>query len=183
MHVFKTLALAVSVVTIALLYGCTKTEEPESTSTNDVSPSGDVHMHDAGSTHADHDDADGDDVAKNGGGHAHDEVSLGSITIDDMEVELAQGHGAVEAGKEGHLVVKLPYSDSGATTIRAWIGGEDRTMSMVGLGTYAPSHDDYDVHAIAPNPLPVDAQWWIEIEKPEGTKSVGSTPVRTDLEG
>ena len=107
-------------------------------------------------------------------GHAHDEVGLGTITIGDMKVSLAQGHGKVAAGKEGHLVVKLPYNDKGATVVRAWIGTEDRTLSFVGKGGYAPSHDDYDVHAIAPDPLPQKPMWWIEIEKPDGTKLVGS---------
>ena len=106
--------------------------------------------------------------------HAHAEVPLGTVTIGDLAVELAQGHGAVLPGAEGHLVVKLPYSDSGATTVRAWIGTEDRTLSYVGKGEYAPSHDDYDIHATAPDPLPENPMWWIEIEKPDGSKVVGS---------
>ena len=109
-----------------------------------------------------------------GGGHGHDEESLGTATVGGLAVELAQGHGAVAAGKEGHLVVKLPYSDDGSTVVRAWIGTEDRTLSYVGKGQYAPSHDDYDVHATAPDPLPDGALWWIEIEQPDGTKLVGS---------
>ena len=106
--------------------------------------------------------------------HAHDETSIGTITIGEMQVELAQGHGAVEAGEEGHLVVKLPHNDSGATVVRAWIGTEDRTLSLVGKGEYAASHDDYDVHAMAPDPLPEATMWWIESELPDGTKVVGS---------
>ncbi len=130
---------------------------------------GDTHVHEDGSTHADHDD---DHMGEED--HAHDETSLGAATIGGMNVELAQGHGAIAPGKEGHLVVKLPYKDSGATVVRAWIGTEDRTLSFVGKGEYAPSHDDYDIHAIAPDPLPPNAMWWIEIEKPDGTKVVGS---------
>lgn len=106
--------------------------------------------------------------------HAHDEVSLGSFTAGDMSIEAAQGHGMIEAGKEGHLIIKLPYKDDGSTVVRAWIGTEDRTMSAVGKGEYAPSHDDYDIHTIAPTPLPADAKWWVEVEKPDGTKVVGS---------
>lgn len=109
-----------------------------------------------------------------GDDHHHDEVSLGTTPVGDLEVELAQGHGAVVAGAEGHLVVKLPYTDDGATVVRAWIGTEDRTLSLVGKGDYAPSHDDYDVHADAPDPLPDGVQWWIEVQKPDGTKLVGS---------
>lgn len=127
------------------------------------------HVHADGSTHADHaDDPMGEED------HAHDETSLGAVTIGDMRIELAQGHGAIAPGKEGHLVVKLPYRDNGATVVRAWIGTADRTLSFVGKGEYAPSHDDYDIHAIAPDPLPPDAMWWIEIEKPDGTKVVGA---------
>jgi hypothetical protein len=117
------------------------------------------------STEDAHDDSDG---------HHDNEVPIGTVTIGEHVIELAQGNGAVAAGAEGHLVVKLPFSDDGATIVRAWIGGEDRTFSMVGLGKYAPSHDDYDVRADAPDPLPEDTLWWIELEQPDGTKLVGS---------
>jgi len=106
--------------------------------------------------------------------HAHDEQPLGAATIGDLEVELAQGHGPLVAGEEAHLVVKLPYSDGGATVVRAWIGTQDRTASYVGKGEYARAHDDYDVHATAPDPLPADPLWWIELETPGGTKLLGS---------
>ena len=107
-------------------------------------------------------------------GHTHTEVGLGKIKLGDFDVDLAQGHGAVEPGKESHLVVKLPYSDHGATTVRAWVGSEDRTLSYVGKGEYAPAHDDYDVHATAPDPLPEDPRWWVEIELPDGKRLLGS---------
>lgn len=135
---------------------------------------GATHTHEDGTTHGDHEDEAEDH------GHEHDESPLGTVTIGGMQVELAQGHGAVAAGKEGHLVVKLPYNDKGATVVRAWIGTEDRTLSFVGKGEYAASHDDFDVHAVAPSPLPADAMWWIEIEKPDGTKAVGSAKPITE---
>ncbi len=106
--------------------------------------------------------------------HEHAEDPLGTVDIGGLAVELAQGHGGLAAGKESHLVVKLPYSDSGATIVRAWIGTEDRTLSYVGKGEYAASHDDYDVHATAPDPLPANPLWWIEIDQPDGNKLVGS---------
>ena len=113
------------------------------------------------------------------GGHTHDEVPLGTVTIGTDAVELAQAHGELVAGGEAHLVVKLPYSDSGSTVVRAWVGTEDRTLSYVGKGEYASSHDDYDVHATAPDPLPDGCRWWVEIEKPDGSKQVGSAqPLR-----
>lgn len=113
--------------------------------------------------------------------HEHEEIALGKFDINGTSVEAAQGHGNVEAGKEGHLVIKLPYNDKGETVVRAWIGTDDRTLSSVGKGEYAPSHDDYDIHSVAPDPLPDGAKWWLEIEKPDGAKAVGSIPLLKDI--
>lgn len=114
-------------------------------------------------------------------GHEHEEIALGKFDIEGISVEALQGHGTVEAGKEGHLVIKLPFKDDGETVVRAWIGGSDRTLSSVGKGDYAPSHDDYDIHAVAPDPLAEGSQWWLEITKPDGTKAVGSFPLLKDI--
>ena len=115
--------------------------------------------------------------------HDHDEHPLGTVTILGMEIEGAQSHGAVEPGKLCHLVVKLPYNDSGQTIVRAWIGTEDRDLYYVGRGEYAAAHDDYDIHVEAPDPLPPPelARWWIEIERPDGTRGVGSLPILTEV--
>ena len=129
------------------------------------------HGHDHGSETA---DAHGHDHAMGDHDHDHDEVPLGKFMIGEYEAEAAQSHGNVAAGKEGHLVIKLPYNDNGATIVRAWIGTEDRTLSTVGRGEYAADHDDYDIHAMAPSPLPDDVKWWVELEKPDGTKHLGS---------
>ena len=165
---------------LALATGCKResVEEKPSSTTERESPEVQGHAEGAAAGH-EHQEGEEHDHAghANGDDHGHggdEEVGLGSVTIGDLKVSLAQGHGKVAAGKEGHLVVKLPYSDKGATVVRAWIGTEDRTLSLVGKGGYAPSHDDYDVHAIAPDPLPQKPMWWIEIEKPDGTKLVGS---------
>ena len=167
----RMLSIATLVFGLAvLLPGCKRTENNESAKPEAGAAPKAEHVHADGSVHAD----DGNDENAAGEDHAHDEVPLGTAAIGDMKVELAQGHGKVEAGKEGHLVVKLPYNDKGQTIVRAWIGTEDRLKSMVGKGGYAPSHDDYDIHAVAPDPLPANVMWWIEIEKPDGTKVVGS---------
>lgn len=143
----------------ALLIGCGKNE----TNTESPAPAEEAHGHPHEGEEGGHDDHD----------HGKEE-SLGSFKAGDVEIEAAQAHGLIEAGKEGHLVLKLSYKDDGATVVRAWIGTEDRTMSSVGKGEYAPDHDDYDIHAMAPSPLPADVMWWVELEKPDGTKVVGS---------
>lgn len=137
-------------------------------------------------THADgtvHTGAEHGDEPSGGAEHGHhgehDETPLGTTTIAGMIVTAAQGHGNVEAGKLGHLVIKLPYNDGGESIVRAWIGTKDRDLYLVERGEYAPSHDDYDVHVEAPAPLPDGAAWWIEIEKPDGTKVRGSIDMIT----
>lgn len=160
------------VVGLVGCYGCKRDSESQKNQTDSTSASAVVddhgHDHPDGESHSDVDDH------AAGGGHAHEETSLGTVNIYGMKVAFAQGHGKLVAGQEGHLVVKLPYNDKGASVVRAWIGNQDRTLSFVGKGQYAPSHDDYDVHSIAPDPLSKDAMWWVEIEKPDGTKVVGS---------
>lgn len=146
--------------------------------------SNDDHAEEGTHTHADgtvHKDGDHDEGADTGHGDDHGvETPLPAATIGDMQVELTQAKGVIEPGKEGILLVKLPYDDKGETIVRAWIGTEDRTLSMVGKGVFAPSHGDYDVHTMAPDPLPENAMWWVEIEKPDGTKVVGSTTPLTE---
>lgn len=137
---------------------------PDATSDEDHAD-GDGHAHDDHDDHAGHSHAEADH---------HDEVPLGAAQIGDLTVEFAQGHGELAPGRELHLVIKLPYSDKGATTIRVWLGTEDRFASVVAKAEYAPSHDDYDVHAIAPDPLPENTMWWVEIEKPSGEKLLGN---------
>jgi len=132
----------------------------------------DAHVHGGGDEHGAGDAAHAHDGA--GEEHAHDEVPLGTAQVGDLTVTFAQGHGAVAAGHEGHLVVKLPYSDRGETIVRGWIGGADRSASLVGRAEYAAAHDDYDLHATAPDPLPEGVRWWVELQRPAGTRVVGS---------
>jgi hypothetical protein len=153
------LAVAIAVAGAPSLTGC---------GNESSRPSGSVATDEHGHEHT------GDDHTPHTDEDHHDEVSLGTVRIGEFDVELAQGHGAIASGKELHLVVKLPYTDRGATVVRAWIGTEDRFASVVARGEYAASHDDYDIHAIAPDPLPENTMWWIEIEKPDGEKLVGS---------
>lgn len=170
MNIVKIVSFTLSILLLCMLAACGQSEDSAISQVDEQASEGDTHAHADGTTHTDHED----ELDHEGEDHAHDEVSLGTVLIGDMSVELAQGHGSVAAGAEGHLVVKLPYTDNGASIVRAWIGTEDRTLSYVGKGEYAASHDDYDVHAMAPDPLPENAMWWIEIEKPDGAKVVGS---------
>lgn len=161
----KTSTLALALASTLWIAGCGESSD-------------DHDQEDGTHTHADgtiHKDGDRPDETGKGDDHDHGKVSeLPAATIGDMKVELAQAHGAIQPGKEGHLILKLPYNDNGETVVRAWIGTEDHTLFNRQNGTYTTSHDDYDIHTIAPDPLPDDVMWWIEIEKPDGSKVVGS---------
>lgn len=135
---------------------------------------GDGHDHDGAGHDGDGDGHDGDD------GHAdgdHDLAPLGTVTVGDMEVEAFQGHGEAAAGKELHLVVKLAGGDA-SSTVRAWIGTDDRYASVVALAEYSAEQGGYELHAVAPDPLPESASWWIEVEMPDGRTHVGSVAMK-----
>lgn len=172
---YKTTLLFPAACSLMILAGC---ETPEETAGNGA---GDAHAtHEEGEDGHAHEDGEGHGDSHE---HEHDEVDLGLHEVGDMSIKAAQGHGSVEAGKESHLIIQLPDPDDGATVVRAWLGTDDRTLSAVGKGQYAPSHDDYDIHAVAPDPLPEDTAWWIEIEKPDGSVTVGSIPILADVQG
>lgn len=157
------LALALS------LAGCAKSGAESDHGDHDHAA--DTHTHADGSTHEDH----GHDDAMEEHDGMHESIPLKPATIAGMSIELTQGHGAVGAGEEEHLIVMIDGGETDIMGVRAWIGTEDRTMSYVGKGEYSVIGDSYDIHAIAPDPLPENAMWWIEIELADGTKQVGST--------
>lgn len=168
---FRLLAvLMLSLSLTAYLAGCDGEESGGQTRTS--STGGDDHDHD----HDDHDHDHGDDEDHDHGDHDHDgdDVSLGSAMIGDVEIEAHQGHGEAAAGKELHIVIELPYADSGATEVRVWIGTEDRFASVVEKAGYSADKGTYDAHAVAPDPLPENAAWWIEITQPDGSVHTGS---------
>lgn len=105
--------------------------------------------------------------------HDHEEVELGTVFLGPLKAMLAQAHGPLVAGEEAGLIVVLPEEVGAQAVVRAWLGGPERTESFVGRGEYAPSHGDYDVHAMAPDPLPPGVEWWVEVELPDGTRHVG----------
>jgi hypothetical protein len=163
MDPFTRLALAVTVSAALVAAGCEQEASTTGTSGTDHSHAeGDDHQHVEGDSHED---------------DAHDLQPLGDVELGDMSVQAFQGHGEAAAGKELHLLVKLPDDVSGAT-VRAWIGTDDRYASVVALGTYAQDEQGYSLHATAPDPLPESAAWWIEVELADGTTHVGSVPVR-----
>jgi hypothetical protein len=104
----------------------------------------------------------------------HESIPLGSISISELTFELTQNHGIVDPGEEEHLIIKFTEGDQSTLTVRAWIGSEDKTRSYVGIGEYSADQGVFNIHTTAPDSLMPDAKWWIEVEKPNGTKDVVS---------
>lgn len=166
----KISTLALALTTTLWLTGCGGSGDDHDHSHEDG-----THTHADGTVHRDGDHDDSHDESEHGPA-----VPLAAATIGDIQVELAQGHGPLKPNAESHLVVKLPYSDNGATVVRAWIGSEDRTLSMVGKGDYTASTNQYDIHAGVPSEVSSTTMWWIEIEKPDGTKMIVSAKPITE---
>lgn len=152
---------------------------PACTESNSGTDAGHAHgddtpTHADGSTHGDHDDTHTHSDGTIHSDHAdeHESIELDMIMIDGMSLELTQNHGPVDAGEEEHLIVKVDGAD--VLAVRVWIGTEDRTLSFVGKGEYSATTGVYEVHTMAPDPLPENTMWWIEIEKTDGTNVLGS---------
>jgi hypothetical protein len=173
----------VAVFSLALLAGCGDAGHDESGhghdhENGDHEHEQDQHAHDDGPH--DHDNGNAHQEHDGEHGHEHEEYKLGTFEIEGMEIQAKQGNKQITPGQKAHLIIKLSDSNEGATIVRAWIGTEDRTKSIVAKGEYAPSHDDYDLHTMAPDPLPDNAKWWVEIEHPDRTTAVGSIPLYED---
>ncbi|MFI4916262.1 MAG: hypothetical protein ACIAS6_07145 [Phycisphaerales bacterium JB060] len=158
-----------AIVAVAGVPACEDTATPDEDHSH---AGGDGHSHD-GREMGEHD---GQNHASEHDGHG-ELINLGDIALGGMQVRAAQGHGQAEAGKELHLIVTLPQ-EAANSTVRAWIGTEDRLASTVALADYSEGSGGHELHAIAPDPLPENASWWIEVELPDGTTHVGSVSLQ-----
>ncbi len=99
-----------------------------------------------------------------GGGHGA-MVSLGSIQLGGVAVEVEQ-EGAVEAGKEVGVEISFAKDKPLIGTVRAWVGIESAAGSMKAkLGSGDHMHGHLDV----PKPLPEGSKFWFEVEGAAGT--------------
>ena len=85
------------------------------------------------------------------------------VTTPSAADEVAVGASASEAMRNLAWAINQPIWDPE--------GAPNQWADDFYYNTTAPN---YDVHAMAPDPLPADTMWWIEVEKPDGTKAVGS---------
>ncbi len=109
------------------------------------------------------------------GQHDAKSVSLGTVKIGDYEVEAFQ-QGKVTAGKEATFQLKLKGPGE-PDAIRVWVGIESGRGSAKGK---AHKHGDtIEVHCDTPDPIPQDAQLWIELDT-ASTKLKGALAYKKD---
>lgn len=75
--------------------------------------------------------------------------------------------------KDGHFNIDIKGGEVKA--VRLWVGPEDASGVMV--AKTEPEYNYHHGHVEMPDPIPADAQLWIEIEAPDGTLHKGATPL------
>lgn len=102
-------------------------------------------------------------------------VSLGTTKIGAYDVEVLQ-EGEVEAGKEATFQLRIK-GEPEPTAVRVWVGIETGRGSAKGK---AHKHGEkMEVHCEVPDPMPADAQCWVELEI-NGEKSSGGFKLKQD---
>ncbi len=113
----------------------------------------------AADEHAGHDHA----------GHDHGTTApVGSVAISPYQVAVAAA-GAVAAGKDWHVELRLTPDQPAPKAIRLWVGIENGRGSAKAKATpEAKATGEYTAHVDVPNPLPPTSRLWIAIEPDSG---------------
>lgn len=75
--------------------------------------------------------------------------------------------------RDGHFNIRITGGEVAA--VREWVGPED--ASGVVVVKTEIENDYHHGHIEMPDPIPVDARLWIEIEAPDGSLYKGSVPL------
>ncbi|MDP6540517.1 MAG: hypothetical protein QF410_13320 [Planctomycetota bacterium] len=96
-----------------------------------------------------------------------------SVLVGYVTVQLWLDRGHATPGGHVHTALKLEHDDRGATKVRGWIGGKDRSLSEVTEAEFDAQAGEYLLHLTTPDPVPAMPVVWLEIEGPEGGKHTG----------
>lgn len=136
------------------------------------------HAHDHDHGDAFPDDLEPPDLSPPGSEHVlhSDERLIGDAPIARMDMYGVQALGPVRPGEPARLWVFLSRDDGGRTMVRAWIGTNRRADFDVVLGRYDAERGGHVIDTVAPDPLPPMAQWFVELQRPDGTRHTGIFP-------
>lgn len=148
------------------LSGCTK-EQP--------SGAAQTHTHDEGQAHGQPPETPSIQASVPQGSHGA-AVELGTAMIGDWSVRAARDAGAISPGGDAPIDVWLTGGTSKVAAVRFWIGIESAAGSVKARADIEnpaqPNH--WHTHAEIPNPLPVDARLWVELDIEGVGKKTGS---------
>jgi hypothetical protein len=121
----------------------------------------------AADNHAGHDHA--------AGAHAHGTaVAVGSVEISTYKVAVSAA-GALAAGKEWHVELRLNPDQPAPSAIRIWVGLENgRGSAKAKAEAEKDAKGEYGAHVEVPQPIPADSRLWIAIEGAGGQTTRGS---------
>jgi hypothetical protein len=94
---------------------------------------------------------------------------LGSKEVAGYTVKVTQA-GDVKAGEEAVFLLVLSGGAGKPKAIRAWVGVESAEGST--KGKCEDEEKEWHAHVEAPKPIPDKAQFWLEVETPDGKKKV-----------
>jgi hypothetical protein len=102
---------------------------------------------------------------KDGQSSAGAKQSLGSKSANGYELAAYQS-GPID---DGELDLVVTGGAGKPKAVRFWVGVESESDSAKALAGEETSNN-WHTHPKIPKPLPADAQFWVEIEPPSGTK-------------
>ena len=109
------------------------------------------------------------------GAHAHGKAeAVGAVDISVYKVAVSAS-GAIAAGKEWHVELRLNPDQPAPKAIRVWVGTENGRGSVKAKAeAEKDAKGEYGAHVEVPNPIPADSKLWISIEPDNGQTAKGS---------
>lgn len=109
------------------------------------------------------------------GAHAHGKAeAVGAVDISVYKVAVSAS-GAIAAGKEWHVELRLNPDQPVPKAIRVWVGIENGRGSVKAKAeAEKDAKGEYGAHVEVPNPIPADSKLWISIEPDNGQTAKGS---------
>jgi hypothetical protein len=110
--------------------------------------------------------------------HAHGKTEpVGSVEVSVYKIAVSAA-GAVSAGKEWLVELRLNPTQPTPKAIRAWVGAENgRGSSKAKAEAEKDAKGEYSAHIDVPSPLPEGSKLWISIESDSGETTKGSLPI------
>ena len=109
------------------------------------------------------------------GAHAHGKAeAIGSVDI-SVYKSAVSASGALAAGKEWHVELRLNPDQPAPKAIRVWVGLENgRGSAKAKAEAEKDAKGEYGAHVEVPNPIPADSKLWISVEPDNGQTAKGS---------